>query len=207
MINLDLTYQLIGTWKVWKQKWSDYTLLTQLHENPKEYQSAMLRYTFIDETINQCQWMNLSNEDTKHPATTIECLETFTKGIMKLWISTLSCSPSQERGILRLSPVSIQRIFPQKRTTRAEISATSDIRISIWLTIVAQCLLESIFTVHKFMFQIDLTPRKKKPWIIQSTESTKPELSSQGVNFSRLILANFAGEKVPWARGWWKSHK
>ena len=79
---LDLTVDRYAAFKIWKQKWNDYKLLTDLDNKPVEFQCAMLRYTFSDETRNIYEALSLSEGDGKDPEKIIEHLETFARGII-----------------------------------------------------------------------------------------------------------------------------
>ena len=62
---LDLAVDRYAAWKIWKAKWADYVLLTELNNKPDEYQCALLRYTFTSETRNIYDSLNLSEADSK----------------------------------------------------------------------------------------------------------------------------------------------
>lgn len=47
---LDLSVDRFLAWKTWKEKWTDYAMLTGLEEKSPQYISAMIRYTFTSET-------------------------------------------------------------------------------------------------------------------------------------------------------------
>ena len=79
---LDLSVDRYAAWTIWKQKWNDFSLLTKLSEQSKEYQCALLRYTFTDETRNVYESFNLSTEDAKDPKKILEALETFSRGMV-----------------------------------------------------------------------------------------------------------------------------
>ena len=65
-----------------KAKWIDYCIVTELEKKTPEYQSAMLRYTFTDETRNIYESLNLSETDAKDIEKIIDVLEKFAKGIV-----------------------------------------------------------------------------------------------------------------------------
>ena len=79
---VDLSVDRYAAWTIWKQKWNDYSLLTKLSEQSKEYQCALLRYAFTDETRNVYESFNLSTEDAKDPKKILEALETFSRGMV-----------------------------------------------------------------------------------------------------------------------------
>ena len=81
-LTLDLSVDRYAAWTIWQQKWNDYSLLTKLSEQSKEYQCALLRYTFTDETRNVYESFNLSTEDAKDPKKILEALETFSRGVV-----------------------------------------------------------------------------------------------------------------------------
>ena len=47
---LDLGVERYSAFLSWKEKWTDYVLLSELAAKDKKYQAAMLRYTFSPET-------------------------------------------------------------------------------------------------------------------------------------------------------------
>ena len=49
---LDLSVDHYTAWRAWKAKWIDYCIATELEKKAPEYHSAVLRYTFADETRN-----------------------------------------------------------------------------------------------------------------------------------------------------------
>ena len=71
-----------AAWTIWRRKWLDYSLLTKLSEQPVEYQCALLRYTFTDETRNIYESFNLSTEDATNPNRILDALETFSLGMV-----------------------------------------------------------------------------------------------------------------------------
>ena len=79
---LDLSVDRYCAWKIWKDKWEDYSLLTGLDEKDNKYKCAMLRYTFSSETRNIYESFNLKAPDSENPATIITALENFAKGIV-----------------------------------------------------------------------------------------------------------------------------
>ena len=80
---LDLSVDRYTAWRAWKAKWIDYCIVKELEKKAPEYQSAMLRYTFTDETRNIYGSLNLSATDAKDTAKIIDVLEKFAKGIVK----------------------------------------------------------------------------------------------------------------------------
>ena len=80
--SLDLSVDRYAAWTIWRRKWSDYSLLTKLSEQPVEYQRALLRYTFTDETRNIYESFNLSTEDAKNPNKILDALDTFSRGMV-----------------------------------------------------------------------------------------------------------------------------
>ena len=80
--SLDLSVDRYAAWTIWGRKWSDYSLLTKLSEQPVEYQCALLRYTFTDETRNIYESFNLSTEDAKNPNKILDALDTFSRGMV-----------------------------------------------------------------------------------------------------------------------------
>ena len=79
---LDLAVDRYAAWKIWKAKWADYVLLTELNNKPDEYQCALLRYTFTSETRNIYDSLNLSEADSKKMNRVLEALETFARGVV-----------------------------------------------------------------------------------------------------------------------------
>lgn len=56
-----------AAFRSWKEKWSDYILITSLADKDEEYQAAMLRYTFSTETRNIYESLNLNADEKKNP--------------------------------------------------------------------------------------------------------------------------------------------
>ena len=98
---LDLSVDRYAAWRAWKAKWIDYCIVTELEKKAPEYQSAMLRYTFTDETRNIYESLNLSETDAKDTAKIIDALEKFAKGIVNETLERhLFNSRGQEEGEL-----------------------------------------------------------------------------------------------------------
>eukprot|EP00794_Sanderia_malayensis_P002412 gene2412-2781_t len=79
---LDLSVDRYAAWTIWRQKWNDYSLLAKLSAQPKEYQCALLRYTFTDETRNVYESLNLSTDNTNDPNKILDALDTFSRGVV-----------------------------------------------------------------------------------------------------------------------------
>ena len=72
-----------------------------MEKKTAEYQSAMLRYTFTDETRNIYESLNLSEMDKKDTAKIIVVLEKFAKGVVNETLERhLFNSRCQEEGEL-----------------------------------------------------------------------------------------------------------
>ena len=98
---LDLSVDRYTAWRAWKAKWIDHCIVTELEKKPPEYQSAMLRYTFTDETRNIYESLNLSETDAKDTEKIINVLEKFAEGIVNESLERhLFNSRCQEEGEL-----------------------------------------------------------------------------------------------------------
>ena len=60
---LDLSVERYAAFKSWKAKWDDYVMLSALDSKSAEYQAAMLRYTFTDNTRQIYESLKLSEND------------------------------------------------------------------------------------------------------------------------------------------------
>ena len=67
--------------------WEDHAIITELDKKPNQYQCAMLRYTFIEETQKIYQPLNITSNDIN---TIIEELEKFARGIVNETLKILS---------------------------------------------------------------------------------------------------------------------
>ena len=77
---LDLTVDRYSAFKTWKDRWTDYVVVTKLSDEAAEYQSSMLRYTFTEETRKIYNTLNLTDEEAKSCNAILTKLETFAKG-------------------------------------------------------------------------------------------------------------------------------
>ena len=77
---LDLSVDRHCAFKAWKDRWTDYVVVTKLAAESPEFQSSTLRYTFTEETRKIYNTFNLTADEAKNVATIIEKLETFAKG-------------------------------------------------------------------------------------------------------------------------------
>ena len=76
---LDLSVHRYAVFKAWRTWWEDYAIITELDKKPNQYQCAMLRYTFTEETQKIYQSLNMTSNDIN---TIIEELEKFDRGIV-----------------------------------------------------------------------------------------------------------------------------
>ena len=61
---LDLSVDRYAAFKAWRTQWEDYAIITELDKKPNQYQWAMLRYTFTEETQEIYQSLNITSNDT-----------------------------------------------------------------------------------------------------------------------------------------------
>ena len=76
---LDLGVDRYVTFKLWKEKWQDHVMLTDLDKKDTKYQAALLRYTFSDETHKIYVSLQLTEDQKDKPDEIIKALEKFAK--------------------------------------------------------------------------------------------------------------------------------
>ena len=79
---LDLGVERYSAFLSWKEKWTDYVLLSELAAKGKKYQAAMLRYTFSPETRKIYSSLGLTTTQKEDPEEIIKEMEKFAKGIV-----------------------------------------------------------------------------------------------------------------------------
>ena len=79
---LDLSVDRYAAFQAWNEKWQDYVMLTGLAEKAPEYQAAMLRYTFSEETRMIYESLSLKEEEKKDAQQILEKMKSFSKGIV-----------------------------------------------------------------------------------------------------------------------------
>ena len=79
---LDLSVERYSAFRSWKSKWEDYVMLSSLSAKEPQYQAAMLRYAFTDETRQIYDSLNLTDEESKNPTKIMEEMEKYAKGII-----------------------------------------------------------------------------------------------------------------------------
>jgi hypothetical protein len=77
---LDLSVDRYAAFKTWKVRWTDYTIITELRRKDADYQCAMLRYSFTEDTQKIYESLNLA--ETRDMDTIIGTIETFARGIV-----------------------------------------------------------------------------------------------------------------------------
>ena len=77
---LDLSVDRHCAFKCWKDKWTDYAVVTKLDAETPEYQCSMLRYTFTEDTRKIYNTFDLTADEQKDVNVIIQKLETFSKG-------------------------------------------------------------------------------------------------------------------------------
>ena len=82
---LGLSVHRYAVFKAWRTWWEDYAIITELDKKPNQYQWAMLRYTFTEETQEIYQSLNITSNDTN---TIMEELKKFARSIVS---KTLEC--------------------------------------------------------------------------------------------------------------------
>ena len=68
-----------AAFKAWRTRWEDYVIITEVDKKSNQYQYAMLRYTFTEETRKIYQFLNINSNDI---TTIIEELGKFDRGIV-----------------------------------------------------------------------------------------------------------------------------
>ena len=76
---LDLTVDRYSAFKAWKDRWTDYAIITKLADETPEYICSTLRYTFTEETRKIFNTLNLTTEEAKDSTAIITKWETFAK--------------------------------------------------------------------------------------------------------------------------------
>ena len=79
---LDLGAERYAAFLEWKEKWNDYVMISELDKKPKQYQAAILRYTFSPETRKIYSSLGLTATEKEDPESIIPAIETFAKGII-----------------------------------------------------------------------------------------------------------------------------
>ena len=77
---LDLSVDRLNAFKTWKDRFSDYAVVSKLEEESAEYKCSILRYCFTEDTRRIYNTLNLSEEDAKDYTVIITKLEEFAKG-------------------------------------------------------------------------------------------------------------------------------
>ena len=77
---LDLSVDRYNAFKVWHDRWTDYSIVTKLDAETPEYRCSMLRYTFTEDTRKIYNTLGLTAEESKDEKVIIQKLETFAKG-------------------------------------------------------------------------------------------------------------------------------
>ena len=77
---LDLSVDRYCAFKTWKERYTDFTVVTKLTDLSEEYQASMVRFTFTEETRKIYNTLNLTTEEEKSAKTIIDKLEVFAKG-------------------------------------------------------------------------------------------------------------------------------
>ena len=96
---LDLSVDRYVAWKAWLAKWNDYFIMTELGKKAPEYQCAMLRYTFTDETRNIYDTLGLSENDANDVTKIMMLWKVLQKELsMKLWKGMSSTVECKKRG-------------------------------------------------------------------------------------------------------------
>ena len=75
--SLNLEVNVSDNWKIFKQKWSNYNILTNLQQHPREYQVALLLHTLGDEALKVYNGFNFTTPDDER--TVNEIIEQFDK--------------------------------------------------------------------------------------------------------------------------------
>lgn len=87
---LDLALDRYAAFRAWKVRWTDYSVITSLNTKDKEYQCAMLRFCFTEDTQKIYESLNLTTDEVGE---IIDAMEKFAKGII---------NETLERHLLRI---------------------------------------------------------------------------------------------------------
>ena len=71
---LGLGVDRYASFKQWKARWEDYVIVSELGKKDPEYQCAMLRFTFNEETRNMYESLGLFKDDSKNVYKIIEAI-------------------------------------------------------------------------------------------------------------------------------------
>ena len=77
---LDLSVDRYSAFKTWKDKWTDYVVVTKLEAESPEYQASMVRYTFTEETRKIYNNLKLTEAEQKDAKAIIDKMKVFAKG-------------------------------------------------------------------------------------------------------------------------------
>ena len=77
---MDLSVDRYSALKAWKDRWTDYVVVSKLDQETAAYQCSTLRYTFTEETRKIYNTLVLTEEEKNDCKAIIEKLESFAKG-------------------------------------------------------------------------------------------------------------------------------
>lgn len=77
---LDLSVDRYAAYKTWRFRWDDYVVVTKLGNESASYQSAMLRYSFSEETQRIYRTLEISEAESNNVGAILAKIETFAKG-------------------------------------------------------------------------------------------------------------------------------
>jgi hypothetical protein len=70
--------ELPDNWRLWKQKWNNYSIITELNKKPVSYQVALLLHTIGDETLRACNGFAFkTDEENRTISEIIEAFDSF----------------------------------------------------------------------------------------------------------------------------------
>lgn len=79
---LDLSVDRYAAFKMWKSRWEDFTVVTELSKKPAEFQCSMLKYAFTEETRKIYDSLTLTEEEKNNCGAILTAMETFARGVI-----------------------------------------------------------------------------------------------------------------------------
>ena len=79
---LDLSVDRFAAFKIWRSRWNDFAIVTELAQKEPEFQCSMLRYAFSEDTRKIYESLSLSDDDKKNVNTILKAMETFARGVV-----------------------------------------------------------------------------------------------------------------------------
>ena len=79
---LELGVDKYSAFKLWKERWDDYELLSDFQEKDPNVQAALLRYSFTEETRKIYSSLALNNEEKNDHKEILKAMEKHAKGMV-----------------------------------------------------------------------------------------------------------------------------